>query len=89
MPTTNQVEKIISATTPKFATIFELMAETGVEGEELHQTHRNQFDQTQGIISLKGLKGHDSGNYKLRPATAEIIIIRAFSRGWNVRRSDV
>jgi integrase len=73
MPTTSQVEKIISATTPKFATIFKLMAETGVEGEELHRTHRNQFDPTQGIISIKGLKGHDSGNYKLKPPMAEML----------------
>lgn len=73
MPTTSQVEKIISATTPKFATIFKLMAETGVEGEELQRTHRNQFDCTQGIISVKGLKGHDSGNYKLKPPMAEML----------------
>jgi hypothetical protein len=73
MPTTQQVERIISASTPKFATIYKLMAETGVEGEELHRTHRNQYDITQGIISIKGLKGHDSGNYKLKPETAQLL----------------
>jgi len=73
IPTTDQVNKIISATTLRFATIFKLMAETGVEGEELHQTHRNQFEQTQGIISIKGLKGHGSANYKLKPPTAEML----------------
>jgi integrase len=73
MPTTDQVNKIISATTRKFATIFKLMAETGVEGEELHRTHRNQFDQTQAIISIKGLKGHDSANYKLKPHIAQML----------------
>jgi integrase len=73
MPTTTQVNSIISATTRKFATIFTLMAETGVEGEELHQTHRNQIDTQQNIISIKGLKGHDSGNYKLKPTTAEML----------------
>jgi len=73
IPTTNQVEKIISATTKKFSTIFTLMTETGVEGEELHQTHRNQFDQTQAIINIKGLKGHDSANYKLKPHVAEML----------------
>ena len=73
IPTTDQVNKIISATTQKFATIFKLMAEIGVEGEELHQTHRNQFDQTQAIISIKGLKGHGSANYKLKQPTAEML----------------
>jgi integrase len=73
IPTTNQVEKIISATTKRFATIFKLMAETGVEGEELHQTHRKQCDQTQYIISIKGLKGHGSATYKLKTPTAEML----------------
>jgi len=73
MPNTDQVNKIISATTLRFATIFKLMAEIGVGGEELHQTHRNQFETTQGIISIKGLKGHGSANYKLKSQTAEML----------------
>jgi hypothetical protein len=73
IPTTDQVSKIISATTLKFATIFKIMAEIGVEGEELHQTHRNQFDSTQAIISIKGLKGHGSANYKLKQQVAEML----------------
>jgi hypothetical protein len=73
IPTTDQVNKIISATTQKFATIYKLMAEIGVEGEELHQTHRNQYEQTQGIISIRGLKGHGSANYKLKPHIASML----------------
>ncbi len=73
IPTTDQVNKIISATTLRFATIFKLMAEIGAEGEELHQTHRNQFEQTQAIISIKGLKGHGSANYKLKQPTANML----------------
>ncbi|MEM4704348.1 MAG: tyrosine-type recombinase/integrase [Candidatus Bathyarchaeia archaeon] len=73
IPTTQQVERIISASTPKFSTIFKLMAETGVEGEELHRTHRNQYDPTQNIISIKGLKGHASANYKLKTETAQLL----------------
>jgi hypothetical protein len=49
------------------------MAEIGVEGEELHQTHRNQYEQTQGIISIRGLKGHGSANYKLKPHIASML----------------
>jgi hypothetical protein len=73
IPTSDQVNKIISATTKKFATIFKLMAEIGVEGEELHQTHRNQYEPTQKIMNIKGLKGHDSANYQLKPHIAEMI----------------
>ena len=73
IPTRDQVTKIISATTFRFATIFNLMAEIGIEGEELHQTHRNQFEQTQGIFNVKGLKGHGSANYKLKQPIAEML----------------
>ena len=72
IPTTSQVEKIISASTLKFATIYKIMAETGAEGEELHQTHRNQIDTQQAIISIKGLKGHGSANYKLKQPIADM-----------------
>jgi integrase len=73
IPTTKQVERIISASTPKFAVIFKLMAETGIEGEELHQTHRNQFDPSQAVFSINGLKGHQSANHKLQPDLAQLL----------------
>ena len=65
MPTSSQVNRIISATTQKYATIFKLMTKTAVEPEELHRTHRNQFDPTQNVITIKGLKGHSSQAYPL------------------------
>jgi integrase len=73
IPTTNQVTKIISASTIRYATFYTLMAEIGIEGEELHETRRNQFDQTQNILQVKGLKGHGDNNYKLKPQTAEML----------------
>ena len=73
IPTTKQVERIISASTPKFAVIYKVMTATAVGGEELHRTHRNQYDPTQGILSIKGLKGHDSANYKLKPPVAQLL----------------
>jgi len=73
IPTTSQVNKIISASTERFATIYTLMTETGVEGEELHETHRNQYDQTQKLLQIKGLKGHGDNNYKLKPRIAEML----------------
>ena len=73
IPTTDQVNKIISATTPKFATIFKLMAQIGVEGEELHQTHRNQYDNSTRCINITGLKGHGSANCKLKTEVAQML----------------
>jgi len=73
IPTTIQVERIISASTAKYATIFNLMKEIGVEGEELHQTHRDQYDKANSIIAIKGLKGHDSKNYKLPPYLSQML----------------
>jgi len=73
IPTTTNVEKIITASTKRYATIFTILAETGAEGQELHLTHRNDIDTEQGIISIKGTKGHVSGTYKLKTRTAEML----------------
>jgi len=73
IPTTKQVDRIISASTHKFATMYKLMTETAVEGEELHQTNRNQYDKSQRLITIKGLKGHASANYILTPETAQLL----------------
>ena len=73
IPTTAQVNKIISASTERFATIYNLMTETGVEGQELRETHRKQYDQTQKTLQIKGLKGHGDNNYKLKPPIAEML----------------
>jgi integrase len=73
IPTTENVTKITSASTRKYATIFTIMAETGIEGEELHRLHKNKIDTEQGIISIDGTKGHNAGTYKLKQHTAEML----------------
>ena len=73
IPKTENVIKIISHVSTKYATIFTILAETGAEGQELHTTHRKDIDAEQGIISIKGTKGHLSGNYKLKPKTTEML----------------
>jgi integrase len=73
IPTTANIEKIISASTKRYATIFTILAETGAEGQELRNTHRNSIDLEQGIISIKGTKGHASGTYKLKTHTVEML----------------
>jgi len=73
IPTTENVTKIISASTKRYATIFTILAEIGLEGQELHKLHRGKIDTEQGIISVEGCKGHASGTYKLKPRTAEML----------------
>jgi integrase len=73
IPTKENVIKIISASTKRYATIFTILAETGLEGEELHQTPRKQIDTERGIMSIDGHKGHASGTYKLKSHTSEML----------------
>ena len=74
IPSKSQVERIISATPEqKYRTIFTLMTETGAEGEEIHRTTRSMIDLEQRIITITGVKGHESGNYKLKEKTAKML----------------
>jgi len=73
IPTTANVEKIISASTKRYATIFIILKETGAEGQELHNVSKKDIDMEQGIISIKGTKGHASGTYKLKERTANML----------------
>jgi len=96
IPTTENVTKVISAAnTSKFAVAFAIMRETGCNGEELHQTPRKQIDTERGIISIVGVKGHDSKAYKLTQQTNEMLITYLaknpqeypFSRARNITRA--
>lgn len=73
IPSTENLAKIINRASAKYATIFSIMKETGIEGAELHNTHRNMIDAENGIISVKGTKGHSNGKYKLSTATKEML----------------
>ncbi len=73
IPSTENVTKIINASTKRYATIFTLMAETGAEGEELYRTHRRKIDTQLGQITITGTKGHGSATYKLKQATSEML----------------
>lgn len=73
IPTTENAYKIINSATRRYATIFSIMAETGIEGAELHGITRKDIDAEQGIISVQGHKGHESGTYKLKQSTAEML----------------
>ena len=73
IPLKQNVEAIISASTMKTATIFTILAETGLEGAELHNIKRQDIDTEQGIISASGNKGHRGRSFKLKQKTAEML----------------
>ncbi|MDH5374953.1 MAG: tyrosine-type recombinase/integrase [Candidatus Bathyarchaeota archaeon] len=73
IPTTENVNKIISASSNKYATIFTILKETGLEGMELATIPRNQIDADRGIINAEGCKGHNSRSCKLKQATADLL----------------
>jgi hypothetical protein len=62
--TTNNVMKIISASSKKYTTISTILAETGLEGHELATVSRKYIDQEQGIISAQGCKDTNQDNSK-------------------------
>jgi len=73
IPTTENIYKIISASCKKYATIFTILEETGLEGKELETTTRRDIDTEQGIINVQGCKGHNSRSLKLKQQTAEML----------------
>ena len=73
IPTTANIDKIISASSRKYATIFTILKETGLEGMELATMPRTQIDAERGIINAEGCKGHNSRSFKLKQATADLL----------------
>jgi integrase len=73
IPTTEAVNKVIAACGPDYATIFTILAETGLEAHELATMHRNDIDAERGIINATGCKGHNSRSFKLKDKTAEML----------------
>jgi integrase len=69
IPTTANVNKIISASTKKYATIFTILAETGLEAHELATVTRDDIDIENGILNAQGCKGHAPRSFKLKQAT--------------------
>ena len=67
------VNKIISASSKKYATIFKILDETGLEEQELRNPTRKDIDIEKGIINAQGCKNHKSRSFKLKPETAEML----------------
>jgi integrase len=73
IPTTENVHKIISACSKKYATLYTILEETGLETQELATTNRADIDAERGIINAQGCKGHNSRSFKLCPKTADML----------------
>jgi integrase len=73
IPSSENVNKIIAASSSKYATIFRILDETGLEEQELRNVTRKDIDEKQGIINAQGCKGHKSRSFKLKPETAEML----------------
>ncbi len=73
IPSSENVNKIISASSKKYATIFRILDETGLEEQELRNITQKDIDIEKGIINAQGCKGHKSRSFKLKPETAEML----------------
>ena len=73
IPSSENVNAIINNATEHYAVVFKILAETGAGGHELAKVTRTDIDTEQGIISIRGRKGHASGTYKLKKQTAEML----------------
>jgi site-specific recombinase XerD len=73
-PSIEQAEAIIKfAPSTSSLTIFQILLETGFEGEELHCTTSKNIDIEQGIISVEGHKEHTSRAYTLSKQTTALL----------------
>jgi integrase len=73
IPTKEAIYKIISGASKKYATIFTILEQTGLEGQELATLQRKYIDEQQGIISCEGCKMHNGRSIKLKTETAELL----------------
>jgi hypothetical protein len=74
IPTSQNVQAIIDNASEDYVCIFTIEAEIGCSPEELYQVTQDKIDQEKGEISITGVKGHASANYKLKPQTKELLL---------------
>ena len=73
IPTTEQINKIISSASKKYAVIFTLLAETGAMPHELHNVTLRDIDLERGINHIPGFKGHLPRSIKLKGRTVAML----------------
>jgi integrase len=73
IPKTEDVQAIITNSSKRIAPIFQIVAETAIEGYELSLIPKQQINSEQGTLSVVGVKGHDNGTYRLKQPTAQML----------------
>ena len=73
IPTTENIYKVISASSWKYSIMFTILEQTGIETQELSTTKRADIDADNGIINVQGCKGHNSRSTKLKPETTALL----------------
>jgi integrase len=73
IPTKEQLLKIISNSSRKYATIFKILLETGIMPYELSRIKLEDIDVEKGVISVRGFKGHTSRIFKLKDETVAML----------------
>ena len=73
VPTKENIMKVISASSFKYATIFRILMETGIMPYELSRMKVSDIDLEKGILTVRGYKGHSSRAFKLSNETLAML----------------
>ncbi len=73
VPSTEQVNKIISNSGRKYSMIFSILRDTGLRPIELHRLTLKGIDLEKGIIYPETAKGGSARSLKLKPATLAML----------------
>jgi len=98
IPTKENIMKIISASSKKYAVIFKVLMETGIMPHELHNVKFNDIDFDGRVLNVQGFKGHSSRCFKLSLETIGMLKwyfnkydsfpnSRAINKAWNMYRN--
>ena len=60
IPTRENIMKVISTSSFKYATIFRILMETGIMPYELSRMKVSDIDLEKGVLTVRGYKGHSS-----------------------------
>ena len=74
IPTPRQVQAIIDNSSENYVTIFTIESEIGCSPEELYQVTQDRINREKGEISIIGVKGHGSKDYKLKQPTKDLLL---------------
>jgi hypothetical protein len=74
IPTSQDVQAIIDNSSEDYVTVFTIEAEIGCCPEELYQVTQKSINKETGEMSITGVKGHASKNYRLKPPTKDLLL---------------